>query len=138
MVILACISLVSTGVSSHHRGQYEAEATIDDSTALNQEVSKEDFTTTNLARKKRSLGLFASVFNRMMFNMVQDSMEHDNDSSNNIVDDNDVIKLVRCDLVLKRKVCTIKETEKQCQNYYDKQCFMYKYPKIVSTVEEIK
>ena len=80
------------------------------------------------------MGLFASMFNRVMFNMVQDSMEPDND--NNVIDDEEVVKLVKCDLVLERKVCTIKQSESVCQNYYGKQCFMYKYPRTTTTVEK--
>ena len=45
-------------------------------------------------RKKRSLGLVASLFNRMMFNEVQDTMVSDTEE--------DLLKLVNCDLVMEK------------------------------------
>ena len=82
----------------------------------------------NEEREKRSLGFVASLFNRMMYHEVQDSMEHDSH-------EDDVINLVKCDLQLERKSCTIRETETICKNYFEPKCFLYTYPRTTITVE---
>ena len=123
MLFLTSVLLAGGGLG---REQHEAKT----NSRLSNDV---DIGVNTLMRRKRSLGLFASMVNRVMFHMVQDSMEPD---ENNVVDDEDVVKLVKCDLVLERKVCTIKQSESVCQNYYGKQCFMYKYPRTTTTVEK--
>ena len=83
-----------------------------------------------VSRQRRSLGLLANMFNRIMFSEVQDTMEEDEE------DPNETIQLVRCELVLERKTCTIRETESVCKNYFGRQCFMYTYPSTSITVEK--
>ena len=90
-------------------------------------------THSSLKKQKRSLGLLASIFHRAMTNEVQDYMEEEV-NNNNI--EEDVIELVKCDLVLERKTCTIRETESECRNYFGRKCFLYQYPKTTVTVEK--
>ena len=78
-------------------------------------------------RKKRSLGLVASLFNRMMFNEVQDTMVNDTEEDN-------LLKLVKCDLIMEKKSCTIRENETVCKNYFQPQCFLYTYPRTTVTI----
>ena len=77
-------------------------------------------------RKKRSLGLVASLFNRMMFNEVQDTMVSDTEE--------DLLKLVNCDLVMEKKSCIIQENETVCRSYFQPQCFLYTYPRSIVTI----
>ena len=128
--MLLLISASLTGNQGSSIKQHEAE----DEEIISNFSHRIEAGVSSLMRRKRSLGLFASMFNRMMFNEVQDSMEQDT----NVVGEEaeDVVKLVKCDLVLERKVCTIKPSEKVCQNYYGKLCFMYKYPKTTTSVEK--
>ena len=90
-------------------------------------------TNSSSKKQKRSLGLLASMFHRAMFNEVQDYMEEEV-NNNNI--EEEIIELVRCELVLERKTCTIRETESECRNYFGRKCFLYKYPKTTVTVEK--
>ena len=85
---------------------------------------------TELARQKRSLGLLANMFNRIMFSEVQDAMEQDYPA-----EEEETIQLVKCELVLERKTCTIGDTETVCKNYFGRQCFLYTYPTTSITVE---
>ena len=87
----------------------------------------------SLKRQKRSLGLLASLFHRAMFNEVQDYMEED-DNANSVEDD--FIELVKCELVLERKICTIREKQSECKNFFGRKCFLYKYPRTTLTVEK--
>merc|ERR1711997_911187 len=82
------------------------------------------------SRHKRSLGLLANMFNRIMFSEVQDAME------DNTADEEEMIKLVRCELVLESKTCRIGDTESVCKNHFGRKCFLYTYPSTSITVEK--
>ena len=84
------------------------------------------------SRQKRSLGMLATVFNRIMFSEVQDAMEQDYPGEVS----EETIQLVKCELVLERKTCHIRETETVCKNYYGRKCFLYTYPSTSVTVEK--
>ena len=84
-----------------------------------------------LSRQKRSLGMLATMFNRIMFSEVQDAMELDYTGEVS----EETIQLVKCELVLERKTCQIGETETVCKNYFGRQCFLYTYPSTSITVE---
>merc|ERR1719464_1785931 len=57
------------------------------------------------SRHKRSLGLLANMFNRIMFSEVQDAME-----DNAPAEEEEMISLVKCELVLESKSCRIGDT----------------------------
>ena len=84
-------------------------------------------------RKKRSLGLIASLFNRIMLNEVQDPMVYENEED---LYEDDVIKLVKCELVIEKKSCTTLENKTVCKNYFQPQCFLYAYPRSTITIKE--
>ena len=84
------------------------------------------------SRQKRSLGLLANMFNRIMFSEVQDAMEQDYPAE----DSEETIQLVKCELVLERKTCQIGDTETVCKNYFGRQCYLYTYPSTSITVEK--
>ena len=84
------------------------------------------------SRQKRSLGMLATVFNRIMFSEVQDAMEQDYPGEVS----EETIQLVKCELVLERKTCQIGETETVCKNYFGRSCFLYTYPSTSVTVEK--
>ena len=83
------------------------------------------------SRQKRSLGLLANMFNRIMFSEVQDHMEEVFPEEA----PEETIKVVKCSLVLERKTCRIGDTETVCKNYFGRQCFLYTYPSTTVTVE---
>ena len=83
------------------------------------------------SRQKRSLGMLATVFNRIMFSEVQDHMEEVFPEEA----PEETIKVVKCSLVLERKTCQLGETETVCKNYFGRQCFLYTYPSTTVTVE---
>merc|ERR1719225_2424287 len=83
------------------------------------------------SRHKRSLGLLANMFNRIMFSEVQDAME-----DNTAAEEEEMIKLVRCELVLESKTCRIGDTESVCKNHFGRKCFLYTYPSTSITVEK--
>merc|ERR1711997_323836 len=84
------------------------------------------------SRQRRSLGLLANMFNRIMFSEVQDAME-DNTPAEAAAE---MIELVRCELVLESKPCRIGDTERLCENHFGRQCFLYTYPSTSITVEK--
>ena len=138
LVLLVPILTISIGntVSEGHREEDQAvtRENVDQNSlwfsGFNNNVRGASYNNGPVVRKKRSLGLIASLFNRMMYNEVQDSMEQEN------VADDDTIDLVKCELVIKSKTCTIGETETVCKNYFDRQCFLYTYPRVTTTVEK--
>ena len=140
LVLLVPILTISIGntVSEGQRDQDQAvtRENVDQASlwfsGFNNNVREASFNNAVVTRKKRSLGLIASLFNRMMYNEVQDSMEQDN------VADDDTIDLVKCELVIKSKTCTTRETKTVCKNYFDRQCFLYTYPRVTTTVEKKK
>ena len=71
------------------------------------------------------------MFNRIMFSEVQDAMEENTEE-----EAAEVIKIVRCELVLESKTCRIGDTESVCKNYFGRQCFLYTYPSTSITVEK--
>ena len=83
------------------------------------------------SRHRRSLGLLANMFNRIMFSEVQDAMEENTEE-----EAAEVIKIVRCELVLESKTCRIGATESVCKNHFGQQCFLYTYPSTSITVEK--
>merc|ERR1711997_901687 len=83
------------------------------------------------SRHRRSLGLLANMFNRIMFSEVQDAMEDNTPAE----EEAEMIKLVRCELVLESKTCRIGDTESVCENHFGRQCFLYPYPATSITVE---
>ena len=86
------------------------------------------------SRQKRSLGLLANMFNRIMFSEVQDAMEENTPEEDEAAAE--TIELVRCELVLESKTCRIGETESLCENHFGRQCFLYTYPSTTVTVEK--
>merc|ERR1712184_72651 len=78
-------------------------------------------------RKKRFLGLVASLFNRMMFNEVQDTMV-------NYTEEDNLLKLVNCEPVMEKKSCIIRENETVCKSYFQSQCFLFTYPRTTVTI----
>ena len=75
------------------------------------------------SRQKRSLGLLANMFNRIMFSEVQDAMEENTPEEDEAAAE--TIELVRCELVLESKTCRIGDTESVCENHFGRQCFNY-------------
>ena len=86
------------------------------------------------SRHRRSLGLLANMFNRIMFSEVQDAMEENTPAEEEAAAE--TIQLVRCELVLERKTCRIGDTETVCENHFGRQCFLYTYPATTVTVEK--
>ena len=86
------------------------------------------------SRQKRSLGMLATVFNRIMFSEVQDAMEENTPEEDEAAAE--TIELVRCELVLESKTCRIGDTESVCENHFGRQCFLYTYPSTTVTVEK--
>merc|ERR1712038_1338248 len=86
------------------------------------------------SRHKRSLGLLANMFNRIMFSEVQDAMEENTPEEDEAAAE--TIELVRCELVLESKTCRIGDTESVCENHFGRQCFLYTYPSTTVTVEK--
>merc|ERR1711997_1425462 len=86
------------------------------------------------SRHKRSLGLLANMFNRIMFSEVQDAMEENTPEEDEAAAE--TIELVRCELVLESKTCRIGDTESVCENHFGRQCFLYEYPSTSITVEK--
>ena len=82
-------------------------------------------------RKKRSLGLVGSVFNRMIFKEVQDTMLNDEDEK-----PDNLLKMLNCELIMEKKICKISKNETVCKNYFQPQCFLYTYPRITITVDK--
>merc|ERR1712048_1082129 len=66
-------------------------------------------------RHRRSLGLLANMFNRIMFSEVQDAMEDNTPAEEEAAE---TIQLVRCELVLESKTCRIGDTESLCKNHF--------------------
>ena len=83
-------------------------------------------------RRKRSFGLLAALMERVMQSeAVQDEMEEEE-----IIDDeDDVLEVVRCSLVLDRRSCRITDEMSMCTNYYERKCFLYIYPKLETIAE---
>ena len=44
------------------------------------------------------------------------------------VEEEEVERVVRCSIVLDRRVCTITPEMSKCTNYYERKCFLYTYP----------
>ena len=85
-------------------------------------------------RRKRSFGLLAALMARVMQSeAVEEEIEGEEEEFEDDEED-DALTVVRCSLVLDRRSCTVSEKKSKCTNYYERKCFLFRYPNL-ETIE---
>ena len=86
-------------------------------------------------RQRRSLSFFRNIFDRVLNPGEVSSRTRSTDISFSVQNEEDVINVVQCSLILLKKTCTSAGVRSICTNHFGRKCYSFIYPKVTTTVE---